>query len=70
MLYEVITTVRLAELESPAPPSVLPKTPWDSWGLYVKALPKGAERALGVEGGVEVQLVDPSGPAGAGGMRA
>lgn len=62
-------TVRLAELESPAPPSVPPKTPWDSWGLYVKALPKGEERALGVEGGVEVRRVDPSGPAGTGGVR-
>ena len=62
-------TVRLAELEGPAPPSVPPKTPWDAWGLYVKALPKGAERVLGVEGGVEVQRVDPSGPAGTGGIR-
>lgn len=62
-------TVRLAELESPVPPSAPRKTPWDSWGLYVKALPKGTERVLGVEGGVEVQLVDPSGPAGTGGVR-
>jgi S1-C subfamily serine protease len=62
-------TVRLTELESPAPPSAPPETPWDSWGLYVKALPKGEERALGVEGGVEVRRVDPSGPAGTGGVR-
>ena len=62
-------TVKLAELESPAPHSVPRKPPWDAWGLYVKALPKGAERVLGVEGGVEVQGVDPSGSAGAGGIR-
>jgi Do/DeqQ family serine protease len=62
-------TVKLAELESPAPHPVPRKPPWDAWGLYVKALPKGAERVLGIEGGVEVQRVDPSGSAGTGGIR-
>ena len=62
-------TVKLVELESPAPHSEPRKIAWDAWGLNVKALPKGAERVLGVEGGVEVQRVDPSGPAGTGGIR-
>jgi S1-C subfamily serine protease len=35
----------------------------------VKALPKGVAREAGVGGGVEVRTVEPSGPAGAGGIR-
>jgi len=63
-------TVKLAELEGPAPHVSPREPPLDAWGLHVKALPKGADRALGVEGGVVVQNVDPGGPAGAGGIRA
>jgi S1-C subfamily serine protease len=63
-------TVKLAELESPAPHSSPRKPPLDSWGLHVQALPEGADRALGIAGGVVVQNVDPAGPAGAGGIRA
>ncbi len=63
-------TVKLAELESPAPHASPRKPPLDSWGLHVQAIPEGAERALGIAGGVVVQNVDPAGPAGAGGIRA
>ena len=62
-------TVKLAELESPAPRAVSRKAPLDTWGLSVMALPAEVARSLGVEGGVEVQDVDPSGPAGMGGVR-
>jgi Do/DeqQ family serine protease len=62
-------TVKLAELEGPAPRAVSRKAPLDAWGLSVMALPAEAARSLGVEGGVEVQDVDPSGPAGKGGIR-
>jgi Do/DeqQ family serine protease len=62
-------TVKLAEREGPAPTLAPRNPPWDTWGLYVKALPKGAARAAGVGSGVEVRTVEPSGPAGAGGIR-
>ena len=62
-------TVKLAEQEGPAPTLAPRNPPWDAWGLSVKALPKGAARAAGVGGGVEVRPVEPSGPAGAGGIR-
>jgi Do/DeqQ family serine protease len=62
-------TVKLAELESPAPRAVTRKAPLDAWGLSVMALPAEVARSLDVEGGVEVQDVDPSGPAGKGGVR-
>jgi serine protease Do/serine protease DegQ len=62
-------TVKLAELEGPAPRAVSRKAPLDVWGLSVIALPAEVARSLGVEGGVEVQDVDPSGPAGKGGIR-
>jgi Do/DeqQ family serine protease len=61
--------VELAELEGPVPRAVSRKAPLDAWGLSVMALPAEAARFLGVEGGVEVQDVDPSGPAGKGGIR-
>jgi Do/DeqQ family serine protease len=63
-------TVKLAEMESPMPHASPREPPLDAWGLYVLALPEGAERALGVAGGVVVQNVDPAGPAGSGGIRA
>jgi serine protease Do/serine protease DegQ len=62
-------SVTLAEREPPAPPAVPRKPPMDTWGLSVKALSKGTARALGIPGGVEVREVDPSGVAGAGGVR-
>ena len=62
-------TVKLAEMEGPAARAAPRKVPMDAWGLSVGALPKGAARALGIGGGVEVHSVDPSGPAGAGGIR-
>lgn len=62
-------TVKLAELESPAPHASPRMPPLDPWGLTVEALPEGAERALGVAGGVVVRNVDTAGPAGAGGIR-
>jgi serine protease Do/serine protease DegQ len=62
-------SVTLAELESPVPRAVPRKTPMDTWGLSVQALSKGTARALGIPGGVEVREVDPSGVAGAGGVR-
>jgi S1-C subfamily serine protease len=63
-------TVKLAELESPAPHASPREPPLGAWGLHVRALPEGAERALGVAGGVVVQNVDPAGTAGTGGIRA
>jgi Do/DeqQ family serine protease len=62
-------TVKLAELEGPPPRAVSREAPLDAWGLSVMALPAEAARSLGVEGGVEVQDVDPWGPAGKGGIR-
>ncbi|NNF84695.1 MAG: Do family serine endopeptidase [Deltaproteobacteria bacterium] len=63
-------TVKLAELESPAPHASPREPALDAWGLHVQGLPEGADRALGVTGGVVVQNVDPAGPAGVGGIRA
>ncbi|UCD48258.1 MAG: Do family serine endopeptidase [Deltaproteobacteria bacterium] len=62
-------TVKLAELEGPTARAVPRKAPLDAWGLSVGPLPGGVARAPGVRGGVEVRRVDPSGPAGAGGIR-
>jgi len=62
-------TVKLSEREGPTARAAPRKTPLDAWGLSVGPLPEGAARALGVGGGVEVRRVDPSGPAGAGGIR-
>jgi Do/DeqQ family serine protease len=62
-------TVKLAEMEGPVARSAPRKVPMDAWGLSVGDLPEGAARAMGVAGGVEVRSVDPSGPAGAGGIR-
>jgi serine protease Do len=61
--------VTLAEREPPAPRAVPRKHPLDAWGLSVKALSKESARALGVPGGVEVREADPSGAAGAAGVR-
>jgi serine protease Do len=62
-------SVTMAELERPSPRAVPRKPPMDPWGLSVKTLSKGVARALGIPGGVEVREVDPSGVAGAGGVR-
>ncbi|HEU5360234.1 MAG TPA: Do family serine endopeptidase [Candidatus Deferrimicrobiaceae bacterium] len=62
-------TVKLAELEDPAPRPAPRKYPLDAWGLHVKALPGKVAAALGVRGGVEVRHMDPAGPAGSGGIR-
>jgi serine protease Do len=62
-------TVKLAERKGPPPRAAARRTPVDAWGLSVKSLPKGAAEALGIDGGVVVRFVDPSGPAGDGGLR-
>ncbi|GAB4363959.1 MAG: DegQ family serine endoprotease [Deltaproteobacteria bacterium] len=59
----------LAEQEVPAPRRTVRKAPLDAWGLQVTEIPADILRGLGIEGGVEVTAVDPSGVAGAGGVR-
>ena len=45
------------------------KAPVDAWGLAVEKVPARALRELGIEGGVGVDFVDPSGTAWQGGIR-
>lgn len=62
-------TVTLAEQDAPAPRRAARKAPLDAWGLHVAGIPDPVLRTLEIDGGVEVLSVDPSGVAGAGGVR-
>ena len=61
--------VTLAEQDAPAPRRPARKDPLDAWGLHVKGIPNRVLRTLEIDGGVEVAAADPSGIAGAGGVR-
>ncbi len=61
--------VTLAEQDVPAPRRAARKAPLDAWGLHVTGIPGDVLRNLEIDGGVEVTAVDPSGVAGAGGVR-
>ncbi len=61
--------VTITEMEGSEPRPQPRKEPVDAWGIAVGAIDTRLLRELGVEGGVEVRYVEPSGTAGAGGVR-
>jgi len=61
--------VTIAEMDGSEPRPQPRKEPVDAWGIAVGAVDARLMRDLGIEGGVEVRYVEPSGPAGAGGIR-
>ncbi len=61
--------VTIAEMDGSEPRAQPRKEPVDAWGIAVGAIDGRLMRELGLEGGVEVRYVEPSGPAGAGGIR-
>ncbi len=61
--------VTIAEMDGSEPRPQPRKEPVDAWGISVGAIDARLLRDLGIEGGVEVRYVEPSGLAGAGGIR-
>jgi Do/DeqQ family serine protease len=59
----------VAEMEKTETRGMRRKAPVDAWGLSVVKVPGKALRELGIEGGVEVYFIDPSGAAWQGGIR-
>ncbi len=61
--------VTIAEMDGSEPRSQPRKEPVDAWGIAVRGIDARLLRDLGIEGGVEVAFLEPSGPAGLGGIR-
>ncbi len=61
--------VTVAEMEGSEPRPQPRKEPVDAWGIAVRGIDARLLRDLEIESGVEVGYVDPSGPAGIGGIR-
>lgn len=65
----VALNVTLAEQDAPQPRPAGRKAPLDIWGLHVAGIPEEILHSLEIDGGVEITAVDPSGIAGAAGVR-
>ncbi len=61
--------VTIAEMEGSEPRPQPPKEPVDAWGIAVRGIGARLLKELGIDAGVEVSYVEPSGAAGLGGIR-